>query len=188
MMDEQGALFDGPPKLLPHQGGDREAPAEWVIEQVTGFDVATYGLCRCGAARAGVLLRRGADTRTSLICERGHDADDPEGSYPEKLYDGGPPHEQTPTSAAAASSMRGSAQPIRDQVLKLIVASGYSGRTDDELEELLGMRHQTISARRRELVLLGEIIDSGLTRKTRSGRQATRWIGAEVGRDVRAPD
>lgn len=53
-----------------------------------------------------------------------------------------------------------------------------AGRTDDEIEELTGLRHQTASARRRELVQHGAITASGAVRPTRSGRNATVWIVA----------
>jgi len=50
------------------------------------------------------------------------------------------------------------------------------GYTDDELEQELGWLHQTLSARRRELVQKGFVKDSGKKRPTRSGRGATVWM------------
>jgi len=52
--------------------------------------------------------------------------------------------------------------------------------TDDELEAATGWRHQTVSARRRELVMLGLVVDSGKRRETSSGRAATVWEVVEV--------
>jgi Fic family protein len=46
------------------------------------------------------------------------------------------------------------------------------GRTCDEVERLTGMSHQTASARITELVIEGKVRDTGIRRKTRSGRSA----------------
>jgi hypothetical protein len=96
-------------------------------------------------------------------------------AYPEHLYDGKPPSEQVSTSQAAAGSMKVVANTVRQKVLAVIEARGEHGATDDELEQALGMRHQTVSARRRELYLLGEIRTVG-ERRTRSGRLARVWV------------
>jgi|HubBroStandDraft_1064217.scaffolds.fasta_scaffold281960_2 hypothetical protein len=61
-------------------------------------------------------------------------------------------------------------------VFASIVSFGGFGCTDDELERLTELSHQTVSARRRGLVQKGRIVDSGLRRQTRSGRKATVWI------------
>src|SRR5580658_1247613 len=58
-------------------------------------------------------------------------------------------------------------------VFASIVSFGGFGCTDDELERLTELSHQTVSARRRGLVQKGRIVDSGLRRQTRSGRKAT---------------
>jgi hypothetical protein len=99
--------------------------------------------------------------------------------YPESLYDGSPPSEDSDTSRAAAKSMTVTSNSMRGKVLTLIEEGmffGVTGATDDEVEDYTGWLHQTVSARRRELVLLGKIKDSGMRRKTRSGRQATVWV------------
>jgi hypothetical protein len=98
--------------------------------------------------------------------------------YPPTLYDGSPPSEDSDTSRAAAKSMTVTSNSMRGQVLSIIDRYLVTGRTDDELEEYTGWRHQTVSARRRELVLLGKVKDSGKRRKTRSGRSATVWVVA----------
>lgn len=92
------------------------------------------------------------------------------------FYDGTPPHVDTDTSLNAAEEIRGSAGILREKVFNLIAARGPYGCTDDEVEVLLGMRHQTVSARRRELVLANRVIDSGIRRTTRSGRTAIVWL------------
>jgi len=65
---------------------------------------------------------------------------------------------------------------MRSRVLGFIESTFIHGATDDEIEVALGMRHQTASARRRDLVLSGLAKDSGKRRKTRSGRSATVWV------------
>jgi hypothetical protein len=80
------------------------------------------------------------------------------------------------TSRAAAESVKGSAAGFRAIVLGAIRGAGAVGYTCDELEAYLSLTHQTCSARVRELVLRGDVLDSGKTRKTRSGRAATVWI------------
>ncbi len=62
------------------------------------------------------------------------------------------------TSEAAAASMKPRAAAIRERVYGVIVGAGAAGATCDEVEELLGLRHQTASARVRELVLAGRIV------------------------------
>lgn len=81
------------------------------------------------------------------------------------------------TSEAAAEEIKPSAGHLRG-----LVAAHISGRSDgatcDEVEAALGMRHQTASARIRELALSGAISDSGKRRLTRSRRGAVVWVGA----------
>jgi hypothetical protein len=80
------------------------------------------------------------------------------------------------TSKAAAESIEGAAPSMRQRVLRYVALSGSAGVTDDMIELALGLRHQSASARRRELVLDGFIGDSGRTKKTSSGRPAVLWV------------
>lgn len=80
------------------------------------------------------------------------------------------------TSEAAAASVVKALGRLELRVLTKIQDQGLFGATDDELEQLTGLSHQTASARRRTLVLRGQIKDSGVTRTTRSGRQAVVWV------------
>lgn len=81
------------------------------------------------------------------------------------------------TSEAAGDSALPNAGTVRRRVYDAILGRP---RTDEEIERLLGLRHQTASARRRELVLLGLVEDSLRRRQTSSGRFATVWkaVGA----------
>lgn len=93
------------------------------------------------------------------------------------------------TSRAAAESMTESAATIRSKVLAAVVAAGSAGMTCDEIEVALGLRHQTASARVRELAKAGAIrsawqagppnLRHKKTRLTRSGRSAQVWIVAK---------
>jgi hypothetical protein len=80
------------------------------------------------------------------------------------------------TSKSAAASVTGSAGALRGTVLHKIKDAGPSGLTCDEIEAILGGRHQTISARVRELVMFGKIRDSQVRRATRSGRSARVYL------------
>ena len=82
------------------------------------------------------------------------------------------------TSEAAAKSIDCSAESIRAQVMKMIADSRNIGLTCDEIEKRTDWRHQTVSARIRELSLMEKIKDSGDRRKTRSGRTARIYVAA----------
>lgn len=77
------------------------------------------------------------------------------------------------TSKAAAKSMVKSAANIRESVFDLIESADL-GVTCDEAEVTLNLKHQTCSARIRELALAGRIHQNG-TRPTRSGCAAAVW-------------
>lgn len=77
-------------------------------------------------------------------------------------------------SKAAAESIERDTPRLRRLVREEIAAT--DGLTCDEVEERLNLRHQTASARVHELMESGQIRDSGMRRKTRSGRTATVWV------------
>lgn len=79
------------------------------------------------------------------------------------------------TSAEAADSMAEHVNGIAAVVLSAIRQSGVRGMTCDQLEMELGLRHQTASARVRELFLRNAITSTSI-RKTRSGRSAQVWV------------
>ena len=80
------------------------------------------------------------------------------------------------TSKAAADSITPVSGRLRQAVFAHVQASGRYGCTDDEIEVALGLIHQTVSARRRELVQSLHVVDSETRRRTRSGRTATVWV------------
>ncbi len=74
------------------------------------------------------------------------------------------------TSRAAARSIEPSLQKLERLVILAITAAG--GATSDEIEQATGLSHQCASARCSILKQRGVIRDSGLRRRTRSGRNA----------------
>ena len=100
--------------------------------------------------------------------------DDGRELYPAGLYDGRPPRVAGDlTSGEAADSVEHSAGSQRARV-KAYIAGRADGATDDDAEVALGLAHQTVSARRRELVLEG-LIEAVGYRLTRRGRRAQVW-------------
>ncbi len=81
------------------------------------------------------------------------------------------------TSKEAAKSMIDAAPSLRDKVFLFIKTNTEYGATCEEVETALNLSHQCASARITELhQKVGSIIDSGLRRKTKSGREAIVWI------------
>lgn len=89
------------------------------------------------------------------------------------LYGGKPPHQKVDTSVEAAEAIQPEVNRLHQLVIERISSVGSS--TDDELEDALGLPHQTVSARRRELVLKGVLFDSGERRPTKHGKKAIVW-------------
>lgn len=116
-------------------------------------------------------------------------ADDQLGMFDEEQYGGAPGFvRDSETSHDAAMSMLPSAGTLRRRVYDFLHESGsvveahamgevliLGGAIDEEIEEALDLKHQTASARRRELVLAGLVRDSGQRRRTSSGRRAVVW-------------
>lgn len=88
-----------------------------------------------------------------------------------------PAHRNAPagTSDVAARRIAGCTKDLRSLVLGFILAQGLHGATDDEGEAALGLKPQTYTPRRNELVKLRMVADSGERRPTESGRPAAVW-------------
>lgn len=97
------------------------------------------------------------------------DDDDP-GKVPPKL-----PHNGTLTSKIAAQSMRSSAGAQQQRVLECLQQAGDAGLTDEELQAALDLSGNSERPRRRKLVELGLVKDSGTMRKTGSNHAAVVW-------------
>jgi hypothetical protein len=88
-------------------------------------------------------------------------------------YGGLPPFERSsPTSREAALSVVVLAVQVRQRVYDYVCLQGAYGATSDEVEAALGIVHQSASARIRELVLDGALVENGERRRTRSRRFA----------------
>jgi len=96
------------------------------------------------------------------------------------------PHNGTDTSREAAASIVDQVNGLCRDVL-CVIRRAQNGLTCDEVEELLGMKHQTASARIRDLTscqpaLLEQRIDSKtgkhMRRLTRSGRTARVYFAS----------
>ncbi len=68
----------------------------------------------------------------------------------------------------------------RAKVLEVIALAGSHGATDAEVEIKTGIRAQSVSPRRGELVKRGVIVNSGQRRMTPSRRSAIVWIMADL--------
>jgi DNA-binding MarR family transcriptional regulator len=101
------------------------------------------------------------------IAERGGHVGEARDRYPHR-----PGWSEPDTSRKASKSMEPHLGRLQSLVLAAISACP---RTARELEADLDMRTQTVTARIRELVLLGKVEDSGLRRMTDSGRRAKVW-------------
>ena len=82
------------------------------------------------------------------------------------------------TSIEAHESIEPRKSTMHAEILRHLKCYGQRGRTCDEIEFDLGLRHQTASARMRELFQRGLVKRLG-KRETRSGRKAYVWIHKE---------
>ena len=80
------------------------------------------------------------------------------------------------TSLAAAFEAGPNAGTQQARVLEYLRKYHDIGATDEDMQLYLGMNPSTQRPRRIELVQQGLVRDSGSTRPTRSGRQATVWV------------
>lgn len=86
------------------------------------------------------------------------------------------PHNGTDTSKAAAESMEPHLGRLQQLIHDYYDSRRWYGATCDEAEAALEMRHQTCSARVKELRDKGLLVDSGERRKTRSHRSAAVYV------------
>jgi len=86
--------------------------------------------------------------------------------------------EGSDTSEAAATSVKLTIGALHRRVEGFISRRKWRGATDEEITEALGLNPSTERPRRRELVLLGRVKDSGRRRRVHSKRKAVVWINA----------
>jgi hypothetical protein len=98
------------------------------------------------------------------------------GDTPYQPYGGKPPARAgNPTQQAAAESVAYVVPTVREKVYLCIKAAGEHGRINNEIVADLGLKLQTVCARVAELRLSGRVQDSGIRRKTDTGRDAIVW-------------
>jgi hypothetical protein len=98
------------------------------------------------------------------------------------LSSDGPPPRQTPGQRTRWDTQDAAWQSVQPRLHtnnhKVLAAIRDTPRTCDELEQALGLTHQTCSAAVNSLMNAGLIVASGY-RKTRSGRSARVWREAQ---------
>lgn len=90
------------------------------------------------------------------------------------------PHNGTETSVEASEAIRSMTTSWRRKVFAVIADHHPDGITDEGIEQRLILKHQSASARRRELVLAGLIEPVG-TAVNSSGARAQLWALTEEG-------
>ena len=85
------------------------------------------------------------------------------------------PYSDADTSRDAAESVEPHIERLQEMILCALKGSGPGGLCCFEIEEQLGLIHQTASARIRGLVLEKLVEASGVKRPTRTGRMAKAW-------------
>lgn len=95
------------------------------------------------------------------------------------LFGGEPPSQRhSETSRAAAAQIKKRIGPLHAAVLAYL--AGVNGATDEEMQRGIPMAANTQRPRRRELELMGRVMDSGRRRLTASRRDAVVWILAPL--------
>lgn len=93
------------------------------------------------------------------------------------LFEPTPPFQaHSETSREAAIRIMMTAENLRSRVYRFIMNKGEYGATDGEIQKALRMEGSTQRPRRVELQEKNLIKDSGIKRKTRSGRRAVVWV------------
>lgn len=92
-----------------------------------------------------------------------------------RLFGHAPYQRHSKTSVDAANAIGPRLGQLQSEVLNFIRQAGVHGATDEEIQEGLTLNPSTQRPRRIELMYLGLIYNSSITRRTRSGRNATVW-------------
>ncbi len=93
------------------------------------------------------------------------------------------PHNNTPTSIAAANAIRGHEGTMLAMVYTAIYVSGKEGLTREEITEETGIGGDTVRPRVVTLVTHGMVREDGV-RKTRAGRDAAVLVAVREGGGV----
>jgi hypothetical protein len=85
------------------------------------------------------------------------------------------PYSNPTTSRAAAIQVAEKAPNDRAKILQYINACMPEGACCEEMEDNLGLLHQTCSARCNDLLIRGLIEETGVLRQNRTGAEANLW-------------
>lgn len=88
-------------------------------------------------------------------------------------------HSNADTSVEAWGTISDTTEAIKERIYTIIL--NFGGATCEEVEKRTKLSHQTVSARITELVKELKIKDSGIRRKTKSGRNARVYIRVQEG-------
>lgn len=95
------------------------------------------------------------------------------------------PYSNQTTSREAAESIERDLNSLEEQVLRFYRSVGDRGATDEECEIAMGKTgSRTTRPRRVSLVTQGFLVDSGETRRTKSGRTAIVWVLKKFAKDL----
>lgn len=92
-----------------------------------------------------------------------------------ETWDDPPAQRHSPTSVAAAQSMKGKLGPLHTKIFNYLY-DHPEGATDEKMQDALQMAQNTQRPRRVELERAGRIKDSGRYDLTKSRRKATVWV------------
>jgi len=84
--------------------------------------------------------------------------------------------DESETSKQAADLIEPKASALLGKVLAFLRNKGEYGATDEEMQDQMPIPPSTQRPRRIDLVNRGLVMDSGLTRKTKAGRNAVVWV------------
>lgn len=96
-----------------------------------------------------------------------------------------PPHQKhSDTSRAAAASMIPKFKGLMLSLMKFFKARGDIGMTDEEGQYMSQVNGNSYRPARVKLQEYGLVKDSGMRRRTRSGKDAVVWVVTADGKDV----
>jgi len=101
-----------------------------------------------------------------------------------RLFDSIAHQPHSDTSRDAARGVAPILNKLQSRVFNWLESRGDQGATDEEIQRALGMNPSTQRPRRIELQKQGLVADSGIRRKTASGRMAGVWVAVERSRPV----
>lgn len=104
-------------------------------------------------------------------------------AYTPPQYPFAPGHRGIETSREGANAIQPKVSGLHAKIMTILHKNGLEGATNCELRKAIGnIENGTMSARLRELVLQGRIMDSGFTRKAQSGVSQIVWVAEVINR------